>query len=144
MRIRLGIHWQLVKLSRQSLSKMPSSYVALPDTSSAVAIHLSSSQPSCPRLWCASRVVFAALMDTKASSSRIVRRQRRQAGLTLRSLNMFTPTKSLQLCCNLSMTLQAGNSLLIVGPSGCGKSSLLRAIAGLCTCYSTTSTVPCK
>ncbi|KAL3153965.1 hypothetical protein ABBQ32_013522 [Trebouxia sp. C0010 RCD-2024] len=74
-----------------------------------------------------------ALTETKSPLSRIVRTQRRQASLTLRSLNMFTPTKSLQLCRNLSMSLQPGHSLLIVGPSGCGKSSLLRAIAGLWT-----------
>lgn len=36
-----------------------------------------------------------------------------------------------QVADDLSLTLQAGESLLIVGPSGCGKSSLLRIINGL-------------
>ena len=75
-------------------------------------------------------IVPAALTERQAVSSQIVRTHRGQAGLTLRRLNIFTPTHSLHLCRNLDITLQAGNSLLIVGPSGCGKSSMLRAIAG--------------
>ena len=35
------------------------------------------------------------------------------------------------LCRNISMTLCAGDSMVIMGPSGCGKSSLLRILAGL-------------
>lgn len=58
---------------------------------------------------------------------------RPQAGLKLRGLSILTPTGGRHLCRNLDLTLQAGNSLLIVGPSGCGKSSMLRAIAGLLT-----------
>ncbi len=75
-------------------------------------------------------IMCAALTERQPKSSQIVRTHWGQAGLTLRALNIFTPTQSLHLCCNLDMTLQAGNSLLIVGPSGCGKSSMLRAIAG--------------
>ena len=76
--------------------------------------------------------VCAAFSDRPGKASQIVRSHWGQAALPLRGLNVFTPTHSLQLCRNLSMSLQAGNSLLIVGPSGCGKSSLLRAIAGWC------------
>ncbi|DBB06377.1 hypothetical protein WJX77_005903 [Trebouxia sp. C0004] len=75
----------------------------------------------------------AALTERQPKSSQIMRTHSRQAGLTLRELNVFTPNQSLHLCRDLTMSLQAGNSLLIVGPSGCGKSSMLRAIAGLWT-----------
>lgn len=75
-------------------------------------------------------IVAAALTERQPKSLQIVRTHWRQAGLTLRSLNIYTPTQSLHLCRDLSMSLQAGNSLLLVGPSGCGKSSMLRAIAG--------------
>ena len=75
----------------------------------------------------------AALLHDTASSSQIQRVHRPHAGLTLRGLTLLTPAGGRHLCHNLNLTLQAGNSLLIVGPSGCGKSSLLRAIAGLLT-----------
>jgi ABC-type transport system involved in cytochrome bd biosynthesis fused ATPase/permease subunit len=73
----------------------------------------------------------AALTERQPKSSQIMRTHWRQAGLTLRALNVFTPNQSLHLCRDLTMSLQAGNSLLILGPSGCGKSSMLRAIAGI-------------
>ncbi|MDA1266268.1 MAG: ATP-binding cassette domain-containing protein, partial [Planctomycetota bacterium] len=31
----------------------------------------------------------------------------------------------------ISLTVRAGEHVLIVGPSGCGKTTLLRAVAGL-------------
>ena len=33
---------------------------------------------------------------------------------------------------NLSLSINYGESVLVVGPSGCGKTSLLRVISGLC------------
>ena len=73
----------------------------------------------------------AALAERRKTEARIMRRHSSQAGLSLRGLNIFTPNHALHLCRSLDLTLQAGNSLLIVGPSGCGKSSMLRAIAGI-------------
>lgn len=51
--------------------------------------------------------------------------------LSLDHLTLQTPNYQRILVNNLSVTMQPGESLLIVGSSGCGKSSLLRAIAGL-------------
>lgn len=73
----------------------------------------------------------AALLQDTTSLSQIQRVHRPQAGIALRGLNIQTPTGGRSLCRNLDLTLQTGNSLLIVGPSGCGKSSILRAIAGV-------------
>ena len=51
----------------------------------------------------------------------------------LEKLAVFTPLSGRELWRDLSLTLQAGDALLVVGPSGCGKSSLLRAVAGVWT-----------
>ncbi|MEL6326024.1 MAG: ABC transporter ATP-binding protein/permease [Cyanobacteria bacterium J06626_23] len=51
--------------------------------------------------------------------------------LEISNLTLTTPDAGKMLIQDLSLTLPAGKSLLIVGPSGVGKSSLLRAIAGL-------------
>ena len=51
--------------------------------------------------------------------------------LTLQHLTLQTPNYQRILIEDLSLTLAAKGSLLVMGPSGCGKSSLLRAIAGL-------------
>ncbi|MDX2271960.1 MAG: ABC transporter ATP-binding protein/permease [Cyanobacteriota bacterium] len=51
--------------------------------------------------------------------------------IALEHLTLKTPNSERTLIQNLSLTLQAGQRLLVVGSSGCGKSSLLRAIAGL-------------
>lgn len=53
--------------------------------------------------------------------------------LILRSMDLCTPDKKRVLIRNLTLTINAGQNLLIVGNSGAGKSSLLRAIAGLWT-----------
>ena len=64
------------------------------------------------------------------------------AGVTIQSLTLSTPHKEQLLCRDLSFTLSAGQSLLIVGPSGCGKSSIMRAVAGLWSVGSGTITIP--
>ena len=51
--------------------------------------------------------------------------------LRLSRLTVRTPNGEHLLVENVSLTVQAGEGLLIAGPSGAGKSSLLRAMAGL-------------
>lgn len=51
--------------------------------------------------------------------------------LALESLTLHPPQSDRVLIKELSLSLEAGDALLITGDSGCGKSSLLRAIAGL-------------
>jgi len=51
--------------------------------------------------------------------------------LALQHVTLLTPNSERTLVRDLSLTLEAGQRLLIVGVSGSGKSSLLRAIAGL-------------
>ncbi|MEL6470110.1 MAG: ABC transporter ATP-binding protein/permease [Cyanobacteria bacterium J06623_4] len=51
--------------------------------------------------------------------------------LSLRHVTLQTPNRQRTLVEDLSISVAAHESLLVMGPSGCGKSSLLRAIAGL-------------
>ncbi|BAY50312.1 ABC transporter-related protein (plasmid) [Scytonema sp. HK-05] len=51
--------------------------------------------------------------------------------LAFEDVTLQTPNYEQTIVENLSLSVQAGEGLLIVGPSGRGKSSLLRAIAGL-------------
>ena len=51
--------------------------------------------------------------------------------LTITDLSLKTPDQARTLFEHLNITLNPGQSLLIIGKSGAGKSSLLRAIAGL-------------
>ncbi|MFS8867820.1 ABC transporter ATP-binding protein/permease [Synechococcus sp. H65.1] len=51
--------------------------------------------------------------------------------LALQHVTLLTPNSEQTLVRDLSLSLEAGQRLLIVGASGSGKSSLLRAIAGL-------------
>ncbi len=51
--------------------------------------------------------------------------------IILKNVNIKTPGKDNFLIKNLNLSVETGQSLLVVGPSGCGKTSLLRAISGL-------------
>jgi putative ATP-binding cassette transporter len=51
--------------------------------------------------------------------------------IAFKKLSLQTPNYQKTLFQDLSVTLPAGQGLLIMGDSGCGKSSLLRALAGL-------------
>ena len=51
--------------------------------------------------------------------------------IILKNVSIKTPGKDNYLINNLNLSLETGQSLLVVGPSGCGKTSLLRAISGL-------------
>ena len=49
----------------------------------------------------------------------------------IRNVNVETPDKSKLLVKDLNLSVEYGESILVVGPSGCGKTSLLRVISGL-------------
>ncbi len=51
--------------------------------------------------------------------------------IILKNVSIKTPGKDNLLINNLNLSIEIGQSLLVVGPSGCGKTSLLRAISGL-------------
>ncbi|MFS8855550.1 ABC transporter ATP-binding protein/permease [Synechococcus sp. H55.2] len=70
-----------------------------------------------------------ALRHTRDQESTIQTRIAPQ--LALQQVTLLTPNSERTLVRDLSLSLEAGQRLLIVGASGSGKSSLLRAIAGL-------------
>ncbi|MFT0813004.1 ABC transporter ATP-binding protein/permease [Synechococcus sp. OH20] len=70
-----------------------------------------------------------ALRHTRDRESTIQTRIAPQ--LALQQVTLLTPNSERTLVRDLSLSLEAGQRLLIVGASGSGKSSLLRAIAGL-------------
>jgi putative ATP-binding cassette transporter len=51
--------------------------------------------------------------------------------LSTDSVTVLTPDRARTLVQDLTFSLEAGSSLLIMGPSGAGKSSVLRALAGI-------------
>ena len=51
--------------------------------------------------------------------------------ISLKNINVKTPDRDKLLVENLSLSINYGESVLVVGPSGCGKTSLLRVISGL-------------
>jgi putative ATP-binding cassette transporter len=53
------------------------------------------------------------------------------AGILLSHVDLMPPGGSRLLVRDLSLTVNAGERLLVVGPSGCGKTSFLRTVSGL-------------
>ena len=49
----------------------------------------------------------------------------------IKNVNVETPDKNKLLIKDLNLSVEYGESILVVGPSGCGKTSLLRVISGL-------------
>jgi putative ATP-binding cassette transporter len=67
-----------------------------------------------------------------ATSALVQRIEQVQAPeVRLQGVTLRTPDSRRDLIAEVSLSVAAGQGLLIVGPSGCGKSSLLRAVAGL-------------
>jgi len=62
--------------------------------------------------------------------------------LAVKGLSLTIPGSDQIVVSNLSFSLEAGSSLLVIGPSGVGKSSLLRAICGLWQAQSGTIDIP--
>lgn len=80
----------------------------------------------------AAAAATARLLSSAGGGEVILRRaDPAMRGLALQRLHVATPGGAALLAHDLSLSLEQGQSLLVVGPSGCGKSSLLRAVAGL-------------
>ncbi len=75
---------------------------------------------------------FAGFMDGKHDATSDERIEFvEDSRIHIDGLTLWTPNRERTLICDLSLSIDPGQSLMIVGASGCGKSSLLRAIAGL-------------
>jgi vitamin B12/bleomycin/antimicrobial peptide transport system ATP-binding/permease protein len=62
--------------------------------------------------------------------------------VSLRNVSLETPRGEQSLICDLTLSVQTGENLVIVGQTGVGKSSLLRAMGGLWTRGSGTMEMP--
>ena len=82
------------------------------------------------RLHALSAQVMDPAVVTKEEESSLIQSRAGEC-IALEALTLQTPQRDRVLIQDLSLSLAAGEGLLIVGVSGCGKSSLLRAIAGL-------------
>jgi putative ATP-binding cassette transporter len=74
---------------------------------------------------------FAKTLDDEAKPPQDAIVQREQDNLALEKVALKLPGHDSALLCDVSVTVEPGQGLLIVGASGGGKSSLLRAVAGL-------------
>uniref|UniRef100_A0A0C3TZ50 ABC transporter domain-containing protein n=1 Tax=Guillardia theta (strain CCMP2712) TaxID=905079 RepID=A0A0C3TZ50_GUITC len=72
-----------------------------------------------------------SMQTFSSSSSPPPSQQAEGQGLVIRSLSVCVPRTVRKLVQDLRVTLEAGESLLIMGPSGAGKTSLLRVLCGL-------------
>jgi ATP-binding cassette subfamily D (ALD) protein 4 len=62
--------------------------------------------------------------------------------IAITNVTVTTPNASRVLLRDLTVTVQKGQSLVIMGPSGCGKSSILRVLSGLCMPESGSFVIP--
>ena len=67
----------------------------------------------------------------KLKSSQYKNTVKENETIYIKNVNVETPDKSKLLVKDLNLSVEYGESVLVVGPSGCGKTSLLRVISGL-------------
>tara|TARA_Y100001968_G_scaffold333574_1_gene397335 strand:+ start:7219 stop:9219 length:2001 start_codon:yes stop_codon:yes gene_type:complete len=67
----------------------------------------------------------------KLKSSQFKNTVKENETIYIKNVNVETPDKRKLLVKDLNLSVESGESVLVVGPSGCGKTSLLRVISGL-------------
>ena len=67
----------------------------------------------------------------KLKSSQYKNTVKENETIYIKNVNVETPDKGKLLVKDLNLSVEYGESILVVGPSGCGKTSLLRVISGL-------------
>ena len=81
-------------------------------------------------------------MDAKVAASEGQITIRREPRIQLEDVCFQTPGGEQQLAQNVSLSMRAGESLIIIGQTGVGKSSMLRSMAGLWTRGTGVMTMP--